>query len=1061
MRITGWHVGGFGLLADQTVQDLPAGLTVVHGPNEAGKSTMLAFIRGVLFGFPDGRSSERRYPPLRGGQPGGRLLIESEDGRWIIERSGTPFRLAISMPGGAIGSKEDLSGLLGGADKELFRNIFAFSLEELSEFHALEGEKVRERIFATPVIGAARSPSEASRALDNQRSKLLKPRASSEINDLKRLLRDTERAMREAQRVAASYPRAVRAEQEAAREVERLSRAWNETQAEVAHYERLSAAWPDWSERSSAVEELAQIQVPDGVAQDAAQRLDEVLADIREARRGLRERQDELSGHLTRLEKVSVDDRLPPLAAEAKDLAARLSVHEADRQRLSEVKVALEVEESKVHGELIILGPSWDRERVARLDVSIPTADEVRTWNGRITEAKDRERRLALAIDESGNELASHANERARLERELREFVDVERLQVLDESERRARRVSAFVADRAQTETKLEYAARTLEDRRMTIAALPVRSSASGPSPNVLLGLAALLALFAITMAVARQWLAAGGLAAAAVAIIAVGIWGSAARGAGPPVVAEQPGAAEALREAQASLERQKAQLLDLDAQIAEAASDLALPAKPSPLDVEEALARISNQRDTRTRADELSRQIGSVVAKVREIEDRLLELNGELGSARAESGELVKEWNVWRAARGIPEPLAPELVTDLFTSVHRCRESLGQLSGKEREERELRRQLEDFEAAGGQVLAAAGGELSTGPALLTDLRILYGRVIDDEGARKDQRGLEAAIEGTKRDVEEVEDELRTAEARGAEILAEAGAADEAELRAFVSRLVRRGQLEEKVAGCDRRIEAQIGRGRDADELRTELDAGAVSEWELRRQEVAEQAESLHVQRDEAVRCHQDSKQETARIGESSDVARLETEAEGIRQQLSEAISRWNMATLARSLIEATLSRFEREHQPKVVARASVLFKDVTSGRYQHLVARDGILEALDEHDVRIDAGSLSTGTVQQLYLCMRFGLAEEFAERGTSLPLIMDEVLVNFDPERARAMARAIVDVSARYQVLLFTCHPETVKTMQEISPEVRVIELARYGANASKLVLQEAVVR
>jgi uncharacterized protein YhaN len=1047
MRINGWHVGGFGLLADQTVQALPAGLTVVHGPNEAGKSTMLAFIRGVLFGFPDGRSSERRYPPLRGGQPGGRLLVESEDGQWVIERSGTPFRLAVSLPGGAIGSKDDLSGLLGGADKELFRNIFAFSLEELSEFHALEGEKVRERIFATPVIGAARSPSEAIRALDNQRSKLLKPRASSDISDLKRSLRETERAMREAQRVAASYPRAVRAEQEAAREVERLSEAWSAAQATVAHYERLSAAWPDWSERSSALEELATIQVPDGASQDAAQRLDEVLADVREARRGLKERREELSGHLTRLERVSVDDRLPPLAAEAKDLAARLSVYEADRQRLSEVKVAREAEESKLLGELSILGPAWDRGRVAELDISIPTADEVRAWSARTTEAKDRETRLGLAIDESANQLASHANERARLETELLEFVEVEQLQVLEASERTARRVSAFVAERAQTETKLEYATRTLEDRRMTIAALPVRSRAPGPSASILLGLAGLLALLAITMAVARQWPAAGGVAAAAVAIVAIGIWGGAARGGRPTVVGEQPGAAEALREAQASLERHKAQLRDLDAQIADAASELDLPAKPSPLDVEEALGRITKQRDARTRADELSRQIGSVAAKAHEIEDRLLELNRELGAARAESGELGEEWNVWRVARGIPEPLAPELMTDLFTSVHRCRESLGQLSGKEREERELRHRLEEFEAAGGEVLETSGGGRSTGPALSTALRILYEGVIADEGARKDRRGLEAAIEGTERDVEEVEDELRTAEARAAAVLGQAGAKDEAELRELVARLARRGQLEEKVAGCDRRIEAQIGRGTEADELRTELDAGALGEWEMRRQEVAEQAQSLHLQRDDAVRRHQDSKQETARIGESSDVARLETEAEGMRQQLSDAISRWNVATLARSLIEATLSRFEREHQPKVVARASALFKEVTSGRYQHLVARDGILEALDERDVRVDAANLSTGTVQQLYLCMRFGLAEEFADRGTSLPLIMDEVLVNFDPERARAMARAIVDVSARHQVLLFTCHPETVKTMEEISPELRVIELARYG--------------
>ena len=117
MRICGWHIDGFGIFASCTVEDLPPALTIVYGPNEAGKSTMLAFIRGVLFGFPDGRSSERHYPPLRGGQPGGRLLIESDGLGWVVERSGSPSRLSVTLPGGSLGGKDDLSRLLGGADK--------------------------------------------------------------------------------------------------------------------------------------------------------------------------------------------------------------------------------------------------------------------------------------------------------------------------------------------------------------------------------------------------------------------------------------------------------------------------------------------------------------------------------------------------------------------------------------------------------------------------------------------------------------------------------------------------------------------------------------------------------------------------------------------------------------------------------------------------------------------------------------------------------------------------------------------------------------------------------
>ena len=50
MRIDEIHVDGFGLLRDRRIEPAP-GLTVIRGENEAGKSTLLAFIRAILFGF--------------------------------------------------------------------------------------------------------------------------------------------------------------------------------------------------------------------------------------------------------------------------------------------------------------------------------------------------------------------------------------------------------------------------------------------------------------------------------------------------------------------------------------------------------------------------------------------------------------------------------------------------------------------------------------------------------------------------------------------------------------------------------------------------------------------------------------------------------------------------------------------------------------------------------------------------------------------------------------------------------------------------------------------------
>ena len=71
MRITGLHIDGFGRFADRGFGPLERPVTVFYGPNEAGKSTLLEFIRRILFGFPSGRNRGNEYPPLAGDTAGG------------------------------------------------------------------------------------------------------------------------------------------------------------------------------------------------------------------------------------------------------------------------------------------------------------------------------------------------------------------------------------------------------------------------------------------------------------------------------------------------------------------------------------------------------------------------------------------------------------------------------------------------------------------------------------------------------------------------------------------------------------------------------------------------------------------------------------------------------------------------------------------------------------------------------------------------------------------------------------------------------------------------------
>lgn len=90
---------------------------------------------------------------------------------------------------------------------------------------------------------------------------------------------------------------------------------------------------------------------------------------------------------------------------------------------------------------------------------------------------------------------------------------------------------------------------------------------------------------------------------------------------------------------------------------------------------------------------------------------------------------------------------------------------------------------------------------------------------------------------------------------------------------------------------------------------------------------------------------------------------------------------------------------------------------------------------ALEQHVDFLLAG-LSRSTAEQLYLALRFGLVEHFAAGAEPLPIVMDDILVNFDDERAARATRSIEELAKHQQVMYFTCHPET-----PVEPDAEIV--------------------
>jgi hypothetical protein len=65
----------------------------------------------------------------------------------------------------------------------------------------------------------------------------------------------------------------------------------------------------------------------------------------------------------------------------------------------------------------------------------------------------------------------------------------------------------------------------------------------------------------------------------------------------------------------------------------------------------------------------------------------------------------------------------------------------------------------------------------------------------------------------------------------------------------------------------------------------------------------------------------------------------------------------------------------------------------------------------------------MSGGAQEQISLLTRIGLAEVLAADGT-LPLVLDDALVNTDPERIRRIQRLLFRAADSLQIILFSCH-------------------------------------
>jgi len=1051
----------FGALADVTIDGLGAGVEVLHGTNETGKTSLLEFVRGVFFGF----GSLFRRGVLDADRPcGGRLLARAglDDRTITVERrhegphlgrlTAASYAAEDNLPladsltvldaDGASAAPLFLRDFTGDVDERTFTAVMAFGLDELHELRTLDADGCGSRLYE---LASGLDRSKVSLVLANLRSAVERLDSSDpEVSPLE--------ALRQRRSAALTRLTAMNAP---ALDAGALALELSRLDADLAACDARAAAARAAEEKIRALLPLAPLNA------DRVRAAAELAA-------------------IEATPAIHADFDAWELASKNRDhLARRARRRKLVRSRIARELAALPVDAVARKKRASIVAVCDERPRLERLLAEVSRAESA---------ARQAARRFGEALGAAGlvrliaPERAAGQSADVLAESPL----PVGLAHSFGSLKARGRDYKAAIADVRAARRQVAEMRGGLDTTKGSIAAagsglgLPIAAAIEEASGRVALYRNRLVAgeqLGELDKALARidrevvasreaqllpvGWLIGLGavfvlgagmllsgllLPAAVTGSLAYALAALGLAGTGLASVATwslDRAASGRFESARQQLEMVRKQRGDLAAQCA--ALDTRIDAMRSgaervPGEVHSSLERRAALAQAEVdRLEDLAAREGSLHV----LADRVTVAEQALAQALERRAAARSRWKRSLVQRGLP----PTLTTADVRAIGRHRHAILSLDDERRrasDEARLRREELAVLTSRIEGVMVECDMLPEGTAL-EQLDQLRDRLDHDAAAHVMRGKLERKLVKAREWHRAALRRVKLAERRVQEIIARWGVATEPEFLPLVDRRplideARRAHHAAEAAWLEARRRVP-----HAEEFAGWFGtAGSVS-----LDERLAEAHAAVVEAGEAAMRAADRRRAAAARVESAARDRstegVQLEIAEIEQDLEAHVHRRRLLEKAAFLLEETRAAFARDHQPAVLREASRWLARLTEGRYVSITT--SIDEArLEVHDA--DGGlwspdRLSRGTREQVFLALRLALVRDLERHGVHLPVVIDDALVNFDDARALAAARVLVefvgDEPGERQMLVLTCHAHVARIFTEAGATVR----------------------
>ncbi|MCM3717508.1 ATP-binding protein [Fictibacillus phosphorivorans] len=418
MKILALHIYHFGALKDCKLTLDRSGFQLLFGENEAGKTTLMDFIKCMLFGFPLKNQSKRQYDPKNGNRAGGKMTVEHPElGIWTIERvSGTKASGDVTIFNESGQQKEELflSQLLDGMDQSLFTGAYCFGLDGLQKLDKLTSEELGNFLMSTAISGD-RDLLEIEQTFEKKQSALFKKAGKKPvINEKLEHLKGEAQSLQKLKEKNENYQMIENQKESLETKIEETSRDLELIQKELRSIKRLFELRPVLEKFKQLNHELksfgtTQLTFPE----NGIQRYEQWQKEVSLLNGELQYIEDRLDKIINDQQMLETDERLLSHEKEIKQLFNQIPQYEHLQEQINQLNSQIDEWHEEETGLFDAIGETWHERELKELSLSLSSLHEHEELLKQYHAILDKKRRLEADLEDSRVKLESLEKEEA------------------------------------------------------------------------------------------------------------------------------------------------------------------------------------------------------------------------------------------------------------------------------------------------------------------------------------------------------------------------------------------------------------------------------------------------------------------------------------------------------------------------------------------------------------------------------------------------------------------------------------------------------------------------